>query len=157
MISWTIAHQASLSLGILQARILEWLAMPSSRGSSQPRDWTEVSGIAGVFFTFSHQASPDEWMNSSFLLICPKFSFWVLSRFELSHFFLFYFIIISQSIIIYFLKYCVSLLSGSCSTNLILPSSILHATAKLYFSKHGSNHVFSSVQLLSRVWLFVTP
>ena len=36
---------------ILQARILEWAAMPSSRGSSQPRDWTEVSCIAGRFFT----------------------------------------------------------------------------------------------------------
>ena len=33
-----IAHQAPLSMGILQARILEWVAMPSSRGSSQPRD-----------------------------------------------------------------------------------------------------------------------
>ena len=35
---WTVAHQAPLSMGILQARILEWVAMPSSRGSSQPRD-----------------------------------------------------------------------------------------------------------------------
>ena len=34
----------------LQARILEWVAMPSSRGSSQPRDWTQVSSIAGEFF-----------------------------------------------------------------------------------------------------------
>ena len=30
--------------------ILEWVAMPSSRGSSQPRDWTQVSCIAGRFF-----------------------------------------------------------------------------------------------------------
>ena len=37
--------------GILQARILEWVATPFSRGSSWPRDWTEVSGIAGRFFT----------------------------------------------------------------------------------------------------------
>ena len=29
--------------GILQARILEWVAMPSSRGSSRPRDWTHIS------------------------------------------------------------------------------------------------------------------
>ena len=36
--------------GILQARILEWVAMPSSRGSSQPRDLTGVSCIAGRFF-----------------------------------------------------------------------------------------------------------
>ena len=37
--------------GILQARILEWVAFPSSRGSSQPRDWTQISRIAGEFFT----------------------------------------------------------------------------------------------------------
>ena len=36
---------------ILQARILEWVAMPSSRGSSQLRDRTQVSCIAGRFFT----------------------------------------------------------------------------------------------------------
>ena len=33
--------------GILQVRILEWVAFPFSRGSSQPRDWTQVSRIAG--------------------------------------------------------------------------------------------------------------
>ena len=37
--------------GILQVRILECIAMPSSGGSSQPRDWTRVSHIAGGFFT----------------------------------------------------------------------------------------------------------
>ena len=37
--------------GILQARILEWIAYPLSRGSSQPRDWTQVSRIAVRFFT----------------------------------------------------------------------------------------------------------
>ena len=37
--------------GILQARILEWVAFPFSRGSSQPRDQIQVSHIAGVFFT----------------------------------------------------------------------------------------------------------
>ena len=36
---------------ILQARILEWVAFPFSRGSSQPRDWAQVSRIAGSFFT----------------------------------------------------------------------------------------------------------
>ena len=43
--------QGSAVHGILQARILEWVAMPSSRGSSQPTDWTQVSCIAGRFFT----------------------------------------------------------------------------------------------------------
>ena len=47
----TATLQAPLSMGILQARILEWVAMPSSRGSSQPRDQTQVSHIAGGFFT----------------------------------------------------------------------------------------------------------
>ena len=46
-----VAHQAPLSMGISQARLLEWVAMPSSRGSSQPRDRIQVSHIAGEFFT----------------------------------------------------------------------------------------------------------
>ena len=37
--------------GILQARILEWVAIPFSRGSSQSRDRTQVSHIVGGFFT----------------------------------------------------------------------------------------------------------
>ena len=37
--------------GILQARILEWVVFPFSRGSSQPRDQTQVSLIVGRFFT----------------------------------------------------------------------------------------------------------
>jgi len=40
-----------LSMRVLQARILEWVAMPFSRGSSQPRDQAQVSCIAGRFFT----------------------------------------------------------------------------------------------------------
>ena len=36
---------------ILQARILEWVAVPFSRGPLQPRDQTQVPGIAGGFFT----------------------------------------------------------------------------------------------------------
>ena len=65
--SWSLNHQwkwKSLShvqlfcdpmdytvQGILQARILEWVAFPFSRGSSQPRAQTQVSRIAGGFFT----------------------------------------------------------------------------------------------------------
>ena len=37
--------------GILQARILEWVAFPFSRGPSQPKDLTQASHIAGGFFT----------------------------------------------------------------------------------------------------------
>ena len=45
--------------GILQARILEWLAMPFSRGSTWPRDQTLVSHIAGRFFTI--WATQETW------------------------------------------------------------------------------------------------
>ena len=50
---WTVALQAHLSMRILQAGILDWVAMPSSRGSSTPRDRIQVSCgscIAGRFF-----------------------------------------------------------------------------------------------------------
>ena len=48
---WTVAHQAPLSMGILQARILDWVAIFSSTVSSWPRDRTWISHIAGGFFT----------------------------------------------------------------------------------------------------------
>ena len=48
---WTVVYHASPSMGILQARILEWVAMPSSRGSSPPRNQIQVSCTAGRFFT----------------------------------------------------------------------------------------------------------
>ena len=56
--SWTVAHQGSSVHGILQATILEWVPMPSSTGSSQPRSWTRVSCIAGRFFTAEPPGKP---------------------------------------------------------------------------------------------------
>ena len=59
---WTLCHPMDRSPSgssvheILQARILEWVAMPSSRGSLQPRDWTSSlmsPALAGGFFTTS--------------------------------------------------------------------------------------------------------
>ena len=44
--------------GILQARILEWVPMPSSRGSAQPRDWTCISCFAGRCFTTEPPGKP---------------------------------------------------------------------------------------------------
>ena len=46
--------------GILQARILEWVAISFPRGSSQPRDWTQVSHIAGRRFTL--WATREAWV-----------------------------------------------------------------------------------------------
>ena len=45
---WTVACQVPLSIGILQARILKWVAMPSSRGSSWPRDRTHLSYVSCI-------------------------------------------------------------------------------------------------------------
>ena len=55
---WTRAHQAPL--WIVQARILEWVAMPSSKGSSQPRDQTQVSYISciGRWVLYGYLGSP---------------------------------------------------------------------------------------------------
>ena len=59
---WTVAScQASPSMGFSRARILEWVAMSSSRGSSQPRDWTHgscVFCITGGFFTYKPLGKP---------------------------------------------------------------------------------------------------
>ena len=45
---WNVSRQAPVSMGILQARILELVAMPSSRGSSQSRDWTCVTYVSHI-------------------------------------------------------------------------------------------------------------
>ena len=58
---WTVTHQTPLSMGILQARILEWVVMPSSRGSSQSKDWTQISGLMHcrwVLYHLNHQGRP---------------------------------------------------------------------------------------------------
>ena len=65
---WTVAHQAPLSMGILQARILEWVVMPSSSGSSQLRDRTQVAHIAGGFFTIWATKSKNTGVGNCFLL-----------------------------------------------------------------------------------------
>ena len=67
----TLCDPTLLSNGILQARTLKWVAMPSSRGSSQPKDRTLISYIsctAGGFFTTS-----TTWEVPNILDIYPLF------------------------------------------------------------------------------------
>ena len=54
--------------GLSQARILEWVAMPSFRGSSQPRDLTRVSCLAGGFFTTEPPGKPLKYVLANYLL-----------------------------------------------------------------------------------------
>ena len=62
--------------GILQARIIEWVAVPFSTGSSQPRDRTQVSHMAGRFFTsWATREALSEYQGPSaqaFQLLLPK-------------------------------------------------------------------------------------
>ena len=55
-------------MGILQAKILEWVAMPSSRGSSAPRDRTQVSLISGRFFTDGAIREAQEYVRQRIFL-----------------------------------------------------------------------------------------
>ena len=59
---WTLASQALLTKGILQARILEWDAMPSSKRSSQPRDQSHISCVScigrQILYHWCHLGSP---------------------------------------------------------------------------------------------------
>ena len=55
--------------GMLQARILEWVAFPFTRGSSQPRDQAQAShNCRWILYQLSHKGSPRilEWMAYSF-------------------------------------------------------------------------------------------
>ena len=65
----TVACLAPLSVEILHARILESVATHSSRGSSQIRDWTQVSRIAGRFFIIWATREAKEWCVSSLPLL----------------------------------------------------------------------------------------
>ena len=76
---WAVAYQVPLSMEFSRKRILEWVAIPFSRGSSQPRDQTWVSCIAGRFFTvWTTREAP--WGNVTLTLLTQPSSneFWTL-------------------------------------------------------------------------------
>ena len=70
MTPWTVAHQAPLPTGILQARILEWVTLSCSRGSSQPqRSNPGLRHCRQFLYYLSHQRSPiylssSVWLHS---------------------------------------------------------------------------------------------
>ena len=69
----TVQYLSKLSK-FLQARILEWVAIPFSRGSSPPRDWTQVSCIGRqILYCLSHQESL-VWVRIG-ELNCPAWGF----------------------------------------------------------------------------------
>ena len=66
---WLYDPMAYTVHGILQVRILEWVALPFSRGSSQPRDRTQVSHVAGRFFT--NWATMEAQKRLSWMFLAP--------------------------------------------------------------------------------------
>ena len=73
VIPWTVAQPPGSSVhGILQARILEWVAMPFSRGSSPPRDQTQVSCIADRFFTIWATREAHTRCKHTIKFVCPS-------------------------------------------------------------------------------------
>ena len=73
---WIVACQVPLSMGIFQARILEWVTMPSSRGSS-PRDQTHISYVScigrQILLPLALHGEPGGVVRS------PQFIFYMLS------------------------------------------------------------------------------
>ena len=77
----------------LQARILEWVAIPFSRGSSRPRDWIWVSCIAGRFFTLWATREAHKLLEYCIFITCFPLvlmlhvdrKFWLVSYIECAY------------------------------------------------------------------------
>ena len=64
---------SSSAHGILQVRILEWVAISFSRRSSQPRDWTRIPHTAGGFFTvWTTREAQEYWSVCVCVCVCVK-------------------------------------------------------------------------------------
>ena len=64
---WTVARQASLSVGILQERTLEWVAISFSRGSSRPRNWTRSPTLQADSWPSEPPGKPFRAMKACYL------------------------------------------------------------------------------------------
>ena len=77
-VPWTVGKGPSVNR-IFQAKILEWVAIPFFRGSSQPRDQTRVSCIVGRFFTIWATRKVDNFTWISSISCCAAVCPWPLS------------------------------------------------------------------------------
>ena len=73
VVSYSLKLRGCTVHGILQVSIQEWVAIPFSRGSSQPRDQTQVSHIAGGFFTSWAITEAQEHREGSLSLLQQSF------------------------------------------------------------------------------------
>ena len=66
--------------GILQAKIIEWVVKLSSRESSWPKDWTQVSCIAADSLPLSHRGRPEEGDQFSRSVMSYSATPWIAAR-----------------------------------------------------------------------------
>ena len=72
--------QVSSIHGIFQARVLEWVAISFSRGSSRPRDWTQISSFASRhFYSLSHRNTRQGQVLGIQNFLLPWFSLFQVS------------------------------------------------------------------------------
>ena len=71
------AHQAPLSMGILQATILVWVAMPSSRVSSQPGDWTRSPALQANSLPAELSGKAEITFINTNTIFIPPMLYWV--------------------------------------------------------------------------------
>ena len=152
-------------MGILHTRILEWVAVLSSRDSSQSRDRTQVSHIAGRFFTnwATREAQPS--LSSSIISVITPYFILLLTYHNLSIFYEFVFVVQSLSCVQFFatprtIAHQASL-SFTISQSLLKLLSIesmassnhrIHCHSLLLPSIFPSIRVFSSKSVLRTRW-----
>ena len=138
--------------GIFQTRILEWVAISFSRGSSQPRDWTWVSCIAGRLFTI--WATRETWtMINAAKYLClisfsvPLFLLWTSNRFS----FFTFGDQMQRNLLV--TPYILAVLSGS--VQLCLFHSNIECLQKFWFKweKSSNDHPIFSIVFISRTFL----
>ena len=116
---WTLQPPRFLCPWDSLARMLEWVVISYSRGSSQPRDWIHVSWIASGFFTFEPPRNP----QPSFL---PLLYFSMFTPIFL----------MPLMLVLRVCKYCWSLCLNECFHRLFLYSHFVSSSLVYWFSKH---------------------
>ena len=147
--------------GILQARTLEWVAIPFSRGSSRPREQTCVSCTAGRFFTIwaTREAQIHTYLHLILQVFLAPTSF---SRYYLASFLAFIEKFLKRAVDIYCFNCCLFFLSGILSnqiSSLWLPygssqepllSRSLEPLTSYMASCSGSSYFLLSTSLLNK-------
>ena len=136
---------------ISQARLLEWVAMPSSRGSFPPRARTQVSHIAGGFFTAKPPGKPRIYIKLTF------FFFTFICIYFLRHLFPGHKFLFLQFLLGYLFPLC-NLLFWFRNNLFFFSKDHLNVAGRAHvlnwwWGLHNSVNVLSSIEMYSSIWL----